>query len=60
MSGVVDLWCLACGGPIEPVLARLASPCCHDCRDDDMPLDAHLVAGRPPATDALDASPAVE
>jgi hypothetical protein len=35
--------CLACGGPLEPTLAQLASTRCHDCRDDDVPLDPALV-----------------
>jgi hypothetical protein len=28
-----DGLCIRCGGPIEPVLFRLGSPQCHDCRD---------------------------
>ena len=41
---VDDFQCLACGGPVEPALARLASTRCHDCRDDDLPFDPALLA----------------
>ena len=34
--------CLCCGGPIEDVLARLASNRCQDCRDEERPLDPEL------------------
>ena len=44
-----DFSCLACGGPIEPALARLASIRCHDCRDDDLPLNPAFF---PPADEA--------
>jgi hypothetical protein len=35
---------MACGFPLEPGLARLASARCHDCRDLDSPFDPALVA----------------
>ena len=41
---VDDFRCLACGGPVEPALARLASTRCHDCRDEDLPFDPALLA----------------
>lgn len=34
--------CLACGEPVAPALRRLGSLRCHECRDNDVPLDPVL------------------
>jgi hypothetical protein len=43
-----DPICLSCGGELAPTLARLASLRCHDCRDSNAPINAHLIRSRTP------------
>ena len=38
-----DPICLSCGAELAPTLARLASLRCHDCRDSNAPINAHLI-----------------
>ena len=44
--------CLACGDPLNPILARLGSLRCHSCRSTGAPLDQALAG--PHARRAID------
>jgi hypothetical protein len=53
MATSETLVCLACGDPVEPGLAWVASLRCHDCRASHSPIRAELVELDSPRRPAL-------